>query len=166
MHSSAPHTNGVTLSPNASRSAQVVAVSLLDAEGTESPTLTTRAEAWITVDVVVNEVVPALDVCCLVTTRTGTALIDELLSDQGPTEIGSPGRYRVACRLPAVLVPGEYVVSVWLGTAYEEIEAQDDVLSFFVEGDDLGRKRRLIKLSTDWTTTRVDDHLSIDGSGR
>ena len=166
MHSSAPHANGVTFEPNASRSAQVVAVSLLDAEGTESPTLTTRAEAWITVDVVVNEVVPALDVCCLVATRTGTALIDELLSDQGPTEIGSPGRYRVACRLPAVLVPGEYVVSVWLGTAYEEIEAQDDVLSFFVEGDDLGRKRRLIKLSTDWTTTRVDDHLSIDGSAR
>lgn len=159
MRSAAPHSNGVTFKPNENKSAQVVAVSLLDAEGTESLSLTTRAEAWITIDVVVNEAVPALDVSCLVSTRTGTALIGELLSDHGPTEIGSPGRYRVACRLPAVLVPGEYVISVWLGTAYEEIELHDDVLGFFVEGDDMGRKRRLIKLSTDWTTTRLDDHL-------
>ncbi|MGK2955517.1 MAG: ABC transporter ATP-binding protein [Solirubrobacterales bacterium] len=159
MRSAAPHSNGVAFEPNLSRSAQIVAVSLLDADGTESLTLTTRAEAWITIDIVVNEVVPALDVCCLVGTRTGTGLIDELLSDQGPTEIGTPGRYRVACRLPAVLAPGEYVISVWLGTAYEEIEAHDDVLGFFVEGDDMGRKRRLIKLSTDWTTSRLDDHL-------
>jgi ABC-type polysaccharide/polyol phosphate transport system ATPase subunit len=159
MRSAAPHSNEVAFEPNPSSSAQIVAVSLLDADGTESVTLTTRAEAWITIDIVVNEAVPALDVCCLVGTRTGTGLIDELLSDQGPTEIGTPGRYRVACRLPAVLAPGEYVISVWLGTAYEEIEAHDDVLGFFVEGDDLGRKRRLIKLSTDWTTTRLDDHL-------
>jgi ABC-type polysaccharide/polyol phosphate transport system ATPase subunit len=159
MRSAAPHSNGVAFEPDPSKSAQIVAVSLLDAHGTESVTLTTRAEAWITIDVVVNEAVPALDVCCLVGTRTGTGLIDELLSDQGPTAIGSPGRYRVACRLPAVLAPGEYVISVWLGTSYEEIEVHDDVLGFFVEGDDMGRKRRLIKLSTDWTTSRLDDHL-------
>lgn len=160
MHSSAPHSNEVTFEPNASKSAQIVAVSLLDAEGNESPTLTTRAEARITVDVVVNEAIPALDISCLVATRSGTALIDESLSDQGPNEIGLPGRYQVACRLPAVLAPGEYVVSVWLGSVYENIEMLDDVLGFFVEGDAMER-RRLIKLSTDWTTTRLDDHLSI-----
>ena len=164
MGSSAPRSSGVAFEPDPAKSAQIVAVSLLDDEGTENLTLTTRADAWITVDVVVNETVPALDVSCLVATRTGTALIGELLSDHAPPRISSPGRYRVACRLPPVLVPGEYVVSVWLGTAYEEIELHDDVLGFFVEGDDMGRKRRLVKLSTEWTTTRIDDHLSIGGS--
>jgi ABC-type polysaccharide/polyol phosphate transport system ATPase subunit len=163
MGSSAPHSSGVTFEPDPDKSAQIVAVSLLDDEGTESLTLTTRADAWITVDVEVNETVPALDVSCLVATRSGTALIDESLSDQGPTEICSPGRYRVACRLPPVFAPGEYVVSVWLGSVYEEIELHNEALGFFVEGDDMER-RRLIKLSSEWTTTRLDDHLSIDGS--
>ena len=60
-------------------------------------------------------------------------------------------------------MPGEYVISVWIGTAYETVELLDDMLGFAVEGDDQGRKRRLVKLATQWRATRLDDHLLDTG---
>ena len=51
----------------------------------------------------------------------------------------TPGRYRLHCELPPILTPGEYVISMWLGTAYENMELHDAVVAFSVEGDDLGR---------------------------
>ena len=45
----------------------------------------------------------------------------------------------MACELPPILTPGEYTISVWLGTAYENLEQHEDVVAFSVEGDDLGR---------------------------
>lgn len=166
MRSSAPQSRGVTLEADPAAAAQIVGVSLAHDDGTETTTLTTRASAWISFDVVVNDAPPGLDVSCLVATRSGTPLIGELLSDAGTLAISTPGRYRVGCHLPAVLVPGEYVISVWMGTAYETVQQLDDVLGFTVEGDDQGRKRRLVKLSTKWRTSRLDDHVRNVEEGR
>ena len=47
-------------------------------------------------------------------------------------------------------------ISIWLGTAYENMEQHDAVVAFSVEGDDLGRLHRLVKLGTDWKAERTD----------
>ena len=124
-------------------------------EGTAQSILTTRS-ADGSLDVVVNErdagprrQLPGGD-------TGGIGILDEMLGDATPGAIGEPGRYRVRCRLPPILTPGEYTVSVWLGTAYENLELHEDVVSFSVEGDDLGRLRRLVKIGTRWDVDRTE----------
>lgn len=160
MRSAGGPSAALALEPDAGRAAQVVGVAVVDDAGAVQSMLSTRDAAWLSVEVLVGERVPGLDVSVQVATKHGVEVLDEVMTDAGPSAITRPGRYQVACRLPAILTPGEYVISVWLGTAYEQIEQLDEVLGFSVEGDDLGRPRRLIKLVPEWRTTRLDDHLT------
>ena len=141
-------------------SAQVVGAALVDDDGTPLATLTTRTAPWMQVDILANEAVPGLDVSFQVTTRGGIGILEEALSDASTGELSKAGRYRVACRLPAILTPGEYTISIWLGSSYENLEQHENIIHFAVDGDDLGRLRRLITISTDWRTARLDDHLA------
>ena len=159
MRSSGVGSTGVSLAVDPTRSAQVVAVALLDDAGTAQSTLTTRSAAWIQIDVTANETVPGLDVSCLIATKSGIGILDEALSDVQTATMSKPGRYRVKFRIPPMLTPGEYTITIWLGTGYEDLEIHDNVIAFAVEGDDLGRVRRLIKLNAQWQTERLDDHL-------
>ncbi len=156
MRSTTAESTAVTLEVDPAVAAQVVGVALVDEDGLSQSVLTTRASSWIRVDVAVNEAVPGLDVSCQVLTRSGVGLLDEALSDRVSGAMPSPGRYRLRCRLPPILTPGDYVISIWLGTTYENMEQHDAVVAFSVEGDDLGRLHRLVKLGTDWTTERLD----------
>jgi hypothetical protein len=115
--------------------------------------------SWIQVDVIAYEATPGLDVSCQVATRSGVGILDEALSDVEVTALSKPGRYRVACCLPPILTPGEYTISIWLGSSYENLEQHDNIVSFTVDGDNLGRVRRLVKLNPEWTATRLDDHV-------
>jgi ABC-2 type transport system ATP-binding protein/lipopolysaccharide transport system ATP-binding protein len=154
--------SGVTLDLDPTASAQVVGVALVDDDGVPQATLTTRSESWMRVDIVANESVPGLDVSFQVTTRGGIGILEEALSDVEMGLLSTRGRYRVACRLPAMLTPGEYTISIWLGSAYDNMEQHENIVAFAVEGDDLGRLRRLVKISTEWKTARLDDHM-LDG---
>ena len=149
----------VLLEPDPTRPAQVVGAWIEDDDGAVQSTLTTRDAAWLTVDVMVHDALPGLDLSFQVATRSGIGIFDEVLSDVGPPTVAKPGRYRVRCRLPAILAPGEYVCSVWLGTAYEQLQQLDEIAAFAVDGDDGGRTHRLVRLTTDWRTERLDDHL-------
>ncbi|HEX2577927.1 MAG TPA: ABC transporter ATP-binding protein [Aquihabitans sp.] len=160
MRSATSASAALALEPEGGRAAQVVGVSVVDDAGAVQSMLSTRDAAWLSVEVLVNDAVPGLDVAVQVATKHGVEILDEVMTDVGPSTIGQPGRYAVACRLPAILTPGEYVLGVWLGTAYEELEQLDEVLGFTVEGDDLGRPRRLVKLVPEWRITRLDDHLA------
>jgi ABC-type polysaccharide/polyol phosphate transport system ATPase subunit len=162
MHASAGSAAGacVSLEADQTASAQVVAVALEDDNGTAISTLTTRSASWIRAEIIANEPIPGLDVSFLISTSGGIGILDEALSDVEAGVLSAPGRYSVACRLPAILTPGEYTISVWLGSVYEDIEQHDNVLNFRVEGDNLGRVRRLVAISTQWQTSRVDDHLT------
>ena len=162
MQSSASGATGMSLEIDPAASAQVVGVALVDDEGVPQSTLTSRAASWIQIDIVANESTPSLDVSCQVTTRGGIGILEEALSDVEVGALSTPGRYRVACRLPPILTPGEYTISIWLGSAYENLEQHENIVAFTVDGDDLGRLRRLIKLSTEWHTTRLDDRILDD----
>jgi ABC-type polysaccharide/polyol phosphate transport system ATPase subunit len=147
----------VSLTVDPTVPAQVTGVALTDERGTPQTVLTTRATGWIELDVVVNQPMPGLDVSCLIATRAGVHILEEMMGDVRPGAISAPGRYRVRCELPPVLTPGDYVITVWFGSAYENLELHEDVVGFAVEGDDLGRVRRLVKLGTDWQVARVDE---------
>jgi hypothetical protein len=151
----------VVFDPDPARAAQVVATWIEDDDGAEQSILTTRGSAWLTAEVLVRESVPGLDLSFQVATRGGIGIFDEVLSDVADPSMSDPGLHRIRWRLPPVLTPGEYVASVWLGTAYEQVQQLDEVVAFAVEGDDGGRARRLVKLSTEWRTERLDDH--VDG---
>ena len=66
------------------------------------------------------------------------------------------GRHRVRMHIPPVLTPAEYRISVWIGTAYEDIALHEQILAFSIEGDDADRSDRLFNLSTPWTTDLID----------
>jgi hypothetical protein len=144
--------------------AQVVGVALVDEHGAPQSVLSTRATGWIRVDLVVNEPVPGLELSCLVLTRGGVHVLEEAVGDRIDAAISAPGRYRLHCELPPVLVPGEFAITIWLGTAYENMELHEAVVAFSVEGDDLGR-HRLVKVGSNWTAERVDQP-SIDEGAR
>ena len=139
-----------SFTPDPSVAAQVTAVSVTDDTGTSRAVVTTREHACIEVDLLVRESVPSLDVGVLVSSAHGTNLLDEAHSDADNAPIGEPGRYRLRCPLPPVLAPGEYVVSVWLGTAYETMEMHESAVRLSIEGDDAGRPERLFKLGLPW----------------
>jgi ABC-type polysaccharide/polyol phosphate transport system ATPase subunit len=154
LRSAVGTSTGVSLEVDAAARAQVVGVALVDDAGAPQSVLTTRAGGWIQLDVVVNEVVPGLDISCLVATRSGTHILEEAVGDAHAAALSAPGRYRLKCELPPILTPGQYSISVWLGSAYENLELHEDVVTFAVDGDDLGRVRRLVKLGTNWLVTR------------
>jgi hypothetical protein len=157
LRATAGTATGVSIELDATAPAQVVGVALTDAAGAAQSVLTTRATGWFVLDIVVNEPLPGLDVSCLLATRAGVHILEEMLGDAVAGSIATPGRYRVRCELPPILTPGEYVLSVWFGTAYENLELHEDVIGFTVEGDDLGRLRRLVKIGARWDVERVDE---------
>src|SRR5205814_10562122 len=105
----------------------------------------------------VNEPLTGLDVSALVGTKGGVNLLNEALSDYGPAPFFERGGHRLRCPLPPILTPGEYVVGIWLGTAYDTMQYDESVLTFSVDGDDAGRPSRLLKLGDQWQTDRLAD---------
>ncbi len=148
--------NIASLAADATAPAQITAVAVVDEQGQPQVVLNTWAKAWVQLDVVVNEPLAGLDASALVGTKSGVNLLNEALSDHGPAPFFERGRHRFRCPLPPILTPGEYVVGIWLGTAYETMQYDDSVLTFSIDGDDAGRPTRLLKLGDQWQTERLD----------
>jgi len=162
MRAASPAGSRITFDADGSLAAQVMSLTVWDELDAEVTTIGLRDRAWVVVELMVDEVVPGLDVSCVISTRTGVAITSHLLSECGSVSMTQPGWYRLACLIPSVLMPGEFVVSLWVGTQYETVQQFDDVLAFTVEGDDEGRKRRLVRLATEWRAERLDDHARGD----
>jgi ABC-2 type transport system ATP-binding protein/lipopolysaccharide transport system ATP-binding protein len=158
LRSAAQPSREVAIAADPTASAQVLTIALIDDRGRPQSIFTTEDELRIRLEVVVNEVVTGLSVSCLVGTRTGVDLVEEGFADADLRELARPGRYRVTCVLPPVLTPGEYSLTVWLGSAYENLELHEDIVAFAIDGDDLGR-HRLVRVGAAWKTERIDDHL-------
>ena len=114
----------------------------------------------ITVDLVVRERVPGLDLAVSVETATGIRLLDEALSDTdggGTTRLVSePGQYRVCLTFPPLLMPGEYVVNVWSGTTYETFVWLHAAALLRLEGSNQARPGRLIAAQGDWAVSTTE----------
>ena len=45
---------------------------------------------------------------------------------------------------------------------YEMLEQHENIVAFSVDGDDLGRSRRLITMPMTWRTARIDDRTFVN----
>jgi len=59
----------------------------------------------------------------------------------------------VSLTLPPLLMPGEYAVNVWVGTAYETFVWEHSAGWLRLEGGHRGRPDRLISSQGTWTVT-------------
>jgi ABC-2 type transport system ATP-binding protein/lipopolysaccharide transport system ATP-binding protein len=111
----------------------------------------------VDITLAVREKVPGLDLGVSVDTLTGTRLLDEALSDtsgSGFTDaLSTPGRYSASLTLPPLLMPGEYVVNVWAGTAYETLVWEEGAARLRLEGSHQARPDRLIHTQGRWAIT-------------
>ncbi len=162
-HASDAHGTVVQLPEDARTPAQVVKTSVVDESYQPRDSFPLDEVPRIAVGLVVRERIPGLDVAVLVSNARGVALLDLAMTDAGRPSLDVPGRYVVECRLPHLLVPDEYRVSIWVGTQYETVEMHEGVLSFLVEGEERDR-RRAVRAEAGWRAARVDDHLR--GSAR
>jgi ABC-type polysaccharide/polyol phosphate transport system ATPase subunit len=103
----------------------------------------------------VTEDLPGLDVAVLVTSSRGVRVVDEMLSDRSEVVL-SPGRYRVALTVPALLNVGDYTAGLWFGTPYEDLFDLPTAVPFTVHGSDLERPDRVLVLDVPLACERLD----------
>jgi hypothetical protein len=103
--------------------------------------------------------VRGLDVAVSVETLTGVRLLDEALSDQtdgAPHALDRPGQHRLALTMPGLLMPGEYVVNVWVGTMYETFVWEHGAGRLRLEGGHSLRPDRLLAAQGRWTVDELE----------
>jgi hypothetical protein len=111
--------------------------------------------------IVADHRIAGLDMGVYLLATDGTALLNEIWSDQPglPELIPERGRYLARIRIPPVLPAGDYVIGLWLGT--EHVNFFDrEVLRFSLLPDPgdrheaLGR-RRMIQPPVTWSRERI-----------
>jgi ABC-type polysaccharide/polyol phosphate transport system ATPase subunit len=94
--------------------------------------------------------VPGLDLTAALVNARGVEVLNEHWSDTCPERIGDPGRYVARLEVPPVLNAGDYVIAVWLGTAYETFIWETAARRFRLAGDVKTRPHRAIALGLPW----------------
>jgi ABC-type polysaccharide/polyol phosphate transport system ATPase subunit len=94
--------------------------------------------------------VPGLDLTAALVNARGVEVVNEHWSDTCPERIGDPGRYVARLEVPPVLNAGDYVIAVWLGTAYETFIWETAARRFRLAGDVKTRPHRAIALGLPW----------------
>lgn len=163
LRSGAPAGAGLTFDTDSSATAQIVRAALVDDRGVPRTVVPQRSRTWLEVDVDVRARTPGLDLAFVVSTSRGVDVVDEGLADDGRHDISAPGTYRVRASIPSSLVPGEYSLSLWLGTADADLALLEKRLGFTIEGGVDGRSRRLVKVSPTWEVAppHADVHRSV-----
>jgi ABC-2 type transport system ATP-binding protein/lipopolysaccharide transport system ATP-binding protein len=101
--------------------------------------------------------VPGLDLTAALVNARGVEVLNEHWSDTCPERIGDPGRYVARLEVPAVLNAGDYVITVWFGTAYETFIWETAARRFRLEGDVKSRPLRAIALGLPWQVGSCDE---------
>lgn len=143
---SGTHTWDPSTFPGAAR---LIRVSVLDVDG-QPRALLDRSEAFvIEVEFTVDHSIPGLDLGTVISTKRGTRVLDETISDRSSTTL-SPGIHRARLTVPPILGVGDYSIGVWIGSAYEDFVWEEEALSFRLEGVNHGRLDRLVQLVDAW----------------
>jgi ABC-2 type transport system ATP-binding protein/lipopolysaccharide transport system ATP-binding protein len=143
-----------TFPPRAQTPAALREVAVVDAGGRRSSGLRRDEPVTVEVSFDVNEPVPGLDATANVDTVRGVRVLSEAWSEGDAGPRGAPGHHVARVVVPPVLNPGDYRVSVFVGTAHETFVWEDGVLGFRLEGDDQTRPERVLQLSLPWTVER------------
>lgn len=107
---------------------------------------------------VVREPTPGLDLTVFLHSMRGVRVLEEAWSETAPDDQrGVPGEYVARLVIPPVLAVDEYVAGFWLGSKYEPLFYEDDVLRFRLDGRDHGRPNRVVQLGLEWTVRPAGD---------
>jgi hypothetical protein len=83
-------------------------------------------------------------------------VLDEAWSESAPARAREAiGEYVARIVVPPILAPGEYVAGLWLGTPFESMFYEDDLLRFRLQGDANGRTNRIAQLGIPWDVRSV-----------
>jgi ABC-type polysaccharide/polyol phosphate transport system ATPase subunit len=146
------------------RPVSVLGVAVLDASGRPTEGLDRDAPVSFEVRFVVRERVPALDMTVLVHNLRGVRVLDEAWSDSAPPRTREAvGEYVARIVIPPILASGEYVAGLWLGTPFESIFYEDDLLRFRLQGDANGRPNRITQLGIPWDVRPVTEAAVAEG---
>ena len=113
----------------------------------------------VELELTVRTPVPGLDVAVSVETLNGVRLLDEALSDSTdgtPAALGRAGQHRLALTMPGLLMPGEYLVNVWIGTMYETFVWEHGAGRLRLEGGHSLRPDRLLAAQGRWTVDQLE----------
>jgi hypothetical protein len=94
--------------------------------------------------------VPDLDVSFFIDNLMGVRVLDEAWSERGPERRGEPGEYVARLTVPPVLAVGDYVAGLWVGSPYETLIYEEELLRFRLEGVAHGRTNRITQLGLSW----------------
>ena len=137
--------------PREDRAASVLEARVADGRGASSAALSRDEPVALEVRFAVREPVPGLDLTVFVQNLRGVRVLEEAWSERVPDEErGAPGEYVARIVIPPVLAVGEYVAGLWLGSKYEPMFYEDDVLRFRLDGRDHGRPNRVVALGLEW----------------
>jgi ABC-2 type transport system ATP-binding protein/lipopolysaccharide transport system ATP-binding protein len=134
-------------------------LAVLDDDGVSSGTLRGERPFTLEVDYTLHERVPGFDLALSVSSTGGTRILEEAFSRQPECpDRGAPGRYRAALTIPPILRGGEYMVSVWAGSAYDEnLVWEEHALTFRLLGNAADRYNRLLDLGLPFQWDRLTD---------
>jgi len=136
---------------HADRAASLLEARILDAQGNPTAALPRDEPVLLEVRFAVREPVPGLDMTVFVQNLRGVRVLEEAWSETVPDDgRGAPGEYVARIAIPPVLAVGEYVAGLWLGSKYEPMFYEDDVLRFRLDGRDHGRPNRVVALGLAW----------------
>jgi ABC-2 type transport system ATP-binding protein/lipopolysaccharide transport system ATP-binding protein len=125
-------------------------ISLLDAQGRLATILPRDEPFTIRLCFSAREAVPGLDLSAIVTNLRGLRMLDEAWSDSNHTKDVGPGTYTAELTIPPVLNVGEYSLSIWMGSAYDDYVWEDSPVTFRLDGETKNRDERLLQLSLGW----------------
>jgi ABC-type polysaccharide/polyol phosphate transport system ATPase subunit len=133
------------------RAASVLEARVLDAHDAPASALSRDEPVVLEVRFAVREPVPGLDLTVFVQNLRGVRVLEEAWSEKVPDEErGLTGEYVARIAIPPVLAVGEYVAGLWLGSKYDAMFYEDDVLRFRLDGRDHGRPNRVVALGLTW----------------
>jgi ABC-type polysaccharide/polyol phosphate transport system ATPase subunit len=131
--------------------------SVVVTDPTGRPTEVMRRDLPLTIEVrfSVRAPVPGLDLAAFIVNVRGVEVLSEAWGDTAPVRPSDPGMYVARLEVPPVLNVGDYVVGLWMGSAYETLLLEPAAGRIRLDGDPKGRPHRLIDLGLPWEVRRI-----------
>jgi ABC-2 type transport system ATP-binding protein/lipopolysaccharide transport system ATP-binding protein len=130
---------------------------VLNARGDPAATLDREQPFELELRFVVRERVADLDFAVFIENLRGVRVLDEAWSETAVLERGEPGEFVARIAVPPVLTAGDYAVGFWLGSAYDTLFYEEEVVRLRLEGDVKGRPNRIVQLGLSWDVRRLDE---------
>jgi hypothetical protein len=131
---------------------------VVGADGQPADAVARDAPFTLELRVRLREYVPGLDLGVDLKSLHGVRVLDEGLLRSGGRPLERPGDYTIRLRVPPILRAGDYILSVWAGSAYDDsLLCVDEAVTFRLDGGDGQHANGVVDLGVPW---QVHSHAS------